>query len=391
MLTAMLSEGTKICLAHKYERSILEELRRREHFHCPSCGERVILKLGERKIYHFSHVKAGCEESRYERESQYHLAGKLALYNWLKQQNIEAELELYDKQIRQRPDITFYYKNCRYALEFQCTTIPDHVFIKRTENYLHNGYIPLWILGGTHLPKMLYHSITLSGFDYLFYRSSTQGPGYIPYFCPDKNEFNIIHSICPASPSKALAAMKKMNVKQASLTSIVTLPPIAPHPTNLWLKKLERSKLGIGANPNTPYMHFLKELYRKGLNVFLLCPELGQPGYFSLPFVSCPVIWQSYIYLDSLSGLDPGRILTVKEVVGNLKLRVDRGDIILRPLPLAGDMTIEAAVYEYLLRLTISGILSKRHDGSFIFQKKMAFPKTSAAQAAMMEKFYLGN
>ncbi|WP_347550712.1 competence protein CoiA family protein [Pseudalkalibacillus hwajinpoensis] len=77
MLTAITKEGILLNLADT--NGGLNELRKlrstREYF-CPACGSRVIMKLGEKKIWHFSHHgKVPCLTNS-EVESLYHLQGK---------------------------------------------------------------------------------------------------------------------------------------------------------------------------------------------------------------------------------------------------------------------------------------------------------------------------
>ena len=103
------------------------------------------MKLGSKKIWHFSHLAGGRCQYEYDRESEYHLSGKLMLYNWLKKQGIDAELEHMDSQMKQKPDIAFELHNQKYAIEFQCSVIPSEIFEKRTKTYFTHGVIPIWI------------------------------------------------------------------------------------------------------------------------------------------------------------------------------------------------------------------------------------------------------
>ncbi|WP_052342775.1 competence protein CoiA [Bacillus sp. EB01] len=391
MLTAKLKNGQTLCLAHGYSREALKQLRDDEEFLCPSCGEQVILKLGTKRIFHFSHLKDGCEESKYDRESEYHLAGKLALFNWLRRQGIPAAVEQYDPYIRQRPDITFLHQNRHYALEFQCSTIPEECFIKRTQGYESRGYIPLWILGATHLPKYSGKTVQLSGFHYLFYRDALNGPGFIPFFCPDTGRFTLLHSISPYSTSKAFASKAQIHLNRARLRDALIPPSLQQVPGSLWRRKLVQSKLLIGANPATIHTKFLNDLYTAGKNLFLLPPQIGQPGFFSVSVTAFPIIWQTYLFIDLLFKKTPGSFVTVEEIVQSLEKRCARGDIRLRVLPLAKDMTLGALAYEYLSRLAALGFLVHKQDGVFLLQKEMLFPGSTAEQMAMEDEFYRRN
>lgn len=111
MLVAKKSDGKRLSLGERYEKSDLIEIRSREKFYCPGCDEEVVMKLGNKKIWHFSHLAGRSCQYEYERESDYHLTGKLKLYNWLKEQGIIAELEQFDPKMNQKPDIAFELQN----------------------------------------------------------------------------------------------------------------------------------------------------------------------------------------------------------------------------------------------------------------------------------------
>ncbi|WP_059173029.1 competence protein CoiA [Bacillus sp. FJAT-27445] len=388
MLTAKTKDGGGICLADGYSRKTLENWRGHEEFYCPVCGGKLLLKLGEQRIYHFSHLRSACEESNFERESEYHLSGKLALFHWLKRQGIPAILEYYDPVISQRPDIAFPFQGQRIALEYQCSPIPDRLFIKRTTAYLSAGYIPFWILGGSHLSLSKNNSAKLSGFHYLFLRSSQGIPGYIPYFCPESGRVTLLQSIIPYSNSKAFARMEQADLETVSFTNLFSpQPPPTPVLPN-WQDKLVQSKLAIGANPKTKYLRFLKELYKAGLNIFLLPPVIGLPGLTSQVISTFPVIWQAYLILDAILGKKPGSVITANEAAASLALRVQEGDVKVRQLPLAAGLSLHSAVSEYLLLLERCGILTSINFGTFMVKKELYFPKTVAEQTTGAEAFF---
>lgn len=388
VLTAMTKNGAKVCLADGYSRQTLQSWRSSEEFLCPICGGKLMLKLGEKKIFHFAHLKDACAESNFERESEYHLSGKLALFHWLKRQGIQPVLEYYDPAIRQRPDIAFHFQGRCFALEFQCSAIPDHIFIKRTKTYISAGYIPIWILGASHLSRKPGSTVSLSGFEYLFLRTSPGHPGFIPFFNPEQGIFHIVHSIFPYSPSKAFATIETKKLAGFTVKGLIfpSPPPMASLP--FWNEKLSRSKLSIGANPKTPFMRFLKDLYRAGLNIFLLPPEIGLPGVKAVAISTYPVIWQAYVVLDVLLGRGPGSIVEAKEAAAGLAWRAGRGEIHTRRLPMAEGYSLEGAASEYLSLLALGGVLIQKGDGIYEIKRELAFPKTAAEQFEAESEFY---
>lgn len=110
MLTARTRTGKTVCLGYDYKKETLLHLRKKEEFVCPICGERLLPKLGDQKVYHFAHQPGSTCRDVYETESFDHLEGKRQLFQWLIRQNVPSILEHYDSEIQQRPDIMFNYK-----------------------------------------------------------------------------------------------------------------------------------------------------------------------------------------------------------------------------------------------------------------------------------------
>ena len=133
--------------------------------------------MGIHRMEHFAHQKGSiCVES-YERESDYHLKGKLQLFHWLETQKLNPNLEPFYQSIRQRPDIGVSYGEKNDAVEFQCSTIPPEFFMKRTKCYQTKSYTPIWIMGGKNIKRKGEKKVSLSNFDYLFLRKVLQVHG----------------------------------------------------------------------------------------------------------------------------------------------------------------------------------------------------------------------
>lgn len=189
MLTAKLHSGQVVSLAETMNKNYLETLRRKEVFYCQTCGEELILRLGEKRIYHFSHLKDSKCLSEYERESDYHLSGKLKLHEWIKSQGFEVEMERYYPEIKQRADLAFTYGQRQYCIEFQCAPISEEVFRRRTKGYQKLAIVPLWILGGKNIQRKHSHKVSLTSFHYLFLKENNLHQIYLPAFCPQTNQY----------------------------------------------------------------------------------------------------------------------------------------------------------------------------------------------------------
>ncbi|MCM3569983.1 competence protein CoiA [Neobacillus mesonae] len=378
MLTACTKTGQTLCLGNEYKKETLLLIREKEEFICPVCGEEVVLKIGDQRIFHFAHKQgAACFES-YDGETQRHMEGKLQLYHWLIGQNIPAILEFYDREIEQRPDIMFQYQGKKYALEFQCSFLPEQVFSKRTKTYLQNGYIPLWIISNHHLQVKKRNIAALSNFHYLFLRPSETGKLYIPAYCPEKHCFHFLASIVPFSIKNAFTYHDANPLKQIKLQQL--LNPSNPFKkvafTN-WEKELNRFKINWTQTPGARSNSFLNELYNRNMNLFLLPPEIGLPVPHSLYIYTAPIVWQAYLMLDVLLNKKPGDLLTVNEVSFHMNKRIKRKEIMVRSLPQLNNVSFMEPVLDYFYILERLGILGKFNETTFQLQQRIKIPKSN--------------
>lgn len=144
ILVASTKQQRLFYLTEKYSREELQEIRLREQFFCPSCQAPVILKIGEINIPHFAHKNRTFCDSFSEPESSLHLHGKLLLHHFFHRLHFKVELEAYLTEIRQRADLLVEE---RYAIEFQCSTIPVSQLKERSNGYKQLHIHPVWIKG----------------------------------------------------------------------------------------------------------------------------------------------------------------------------------------------------------------------------------------------------
>lgn len=387
MLTAVTKNGKKISLGYDFKKETLLSFRSREEFFCPICGETVVLKLGEKKIFHFAHKRGGTCREFYENETEYHMKGKLQLFHWLKRQKISSKLEYYDPEIQQRPDILCFFNGKKYAIEYQCSILSEEIFKKRTENYIQYGYIPFWILGGQNFQEKHHHSVSLSNFHYLFLQKAKDGPMFIPFFSPDKGTLLILYSIYPYSTRNALYQKSVTPLEQMNLQSL--LDPNIAGQFNLfnWITSNEKNKLNWLIYPNSQQKSFLNEIYQYNLNLYLFPPEIGLPLSNNLLMQTPPFVWQAYYYLDVLSRKTEGELVTVKELENSLHKRVKASDILTRNIPQIQNLQPFQAFLEYTQLLVRLGVLSKKERDVYQILRRLKIPKTNKEKEEMMSNF----
>lgn len=388
MLTAQTKVGRNICLGLDYKKDTLLDLRNKEEFFCPICGESVLLKLGDQRIFHFAHKQGGSCRDFYENESIYHMEGKRQLYQWLMGQKIPAVLEYYDKEIQQRPDIMFKHNGMKYALEYQCSSIPEGIFMKRTNSYLLNGYIPIWILSSSQIHFKKKNSATLSNFQYLFLRTNSSGKYYIPSFCPEKHQFHLVESIIPYSIKNAFAYHSFYPIEKMTLNDLLEPKMTNQFSLSRWNREIEKFNLNWTIHPSKQHQSFLHEIYNRSLNLFLLPPEIGLPVPHSLLFQTPPIIWQTYVYLDIITSKSPKDFITLQEINFFLKKRISRKDIVVRNLPQLEKGNPLLAIINYLLQLEQMGFITRKGETIFQLKRTIPIPKSNREKAEATALFF---
>jgi competence CoiA-like predicted nuclease len=174
MFRAKCSNGQDIFLNDVcWSKALLTKMRKSYTFHCLICAEEVVLKLGERKAWHFSHRQHSlCTDRHYRNESEDHKIAKLEVYRWLDSYKLEPKIEHYLEDVRQRPDVYVKVNNRKLALELQLSYLNKEQFLKRYFSYKDHDYETVWI-GILRKPiqrKSFYYP--LSHVDFLLIRPS---------------------------------------------------------------------------------------------------------------------------------------------------------------------------------------------------------------------------
>ncbi|WP_235831099.1 competence protein CoiA [Cytobacillus firmus] len=340
----------------------LQQYREKHNFFCPECKEKVIMKIGKKRIPHFSHSKGSECPERYERESEYHISGKVLLFKWLKKKGLNPTLEPYYPEISQRPDISVHYEGVHYALEYQCSSISEELFIKRTEAYFQAGIVPIWILAGKSIKRIGKSKISLSGFQYLFLRQTPSGHWVIPSFCPTTKSFINIHNIQPLTVRNACAHYDVKPIFHAEAD--ILFDPYFKNDINIdeWKKEVRKIKNSLSQNSGAIKNNFLQYLYSRSIAPAFLPPEIGLPVRHS-PFIeTSPIQWQSYLFMDIIGKERP---FSLPQMIAAFCNRVKNNDIKIRSIPLVQTGSEIHAIKEYLDVLINLNIVKHAEKGLY--------------------------
>ncbi|WP_187118862.1 competence protein CoiA [Bacillus marasmi] len=387
MLTALTEDGNLICLADYIKsQDKLQKLKQTRKFYCPGCKEKMILKIGTKKISHFAHYRINSCSEQFEKESAYHLSGKQQLYLWLQEQGLKPELEVFDPDIRQRPDIRFIYQNQRFALEYQCSVIPDELFKKRTNSYLQHGYVPLWILGGNFYSRKSADVASLSDFQYLCMTSHHQRTS-ITFYCPTSNKMIFLQNLYPISTRKSLTIFACESLPLMDINKFIH-PFLNRSPSlPIWQKEMRSFKQFYSQNPQSYRDPFLKQLYYHHLHLVYLPPEIGLPVANSIFIRTPPAIWQGYLYLDCFIKRTPGETISITSIYQAFQNRVNRNQIVLRELPLLSG-NASNAIQEYIFLLEKCGYLTAWNSSVYRINRQLKVALNMMDQERSEQAFY---
>jgi len=165
MLIAEINNQPINCYDNKYDKDTLKKWADKGILQCPICHGKYEYCHGKLVSPYFRHKdKTKCETIYSEPETEEHIQGKIALFNWIKKQNgvVKAVMEGYIEETKQRPDIMFEFGGQQYVIEFQCTPIASEQ-IERHELYQAAKINDIWIggkekysTGRTHIENIAY-------------------------------------------------------------------------------------------------------------------------------------------------------------------------------------------------------------------------------------------
>jgi competence protein CoiA len=388
MLTALKEDGERICLGDGWQKEGLKDLRKKEVFSCPQCREKMILKLGDKRIFHFSHIKGSQCQFEHERESEYHLKGKMQLYHWLKQQQLKPEMEYYDPKMKQRADVIFFIGTKKFALEYQCSNISESLYRKRTNGYLANGYTPIWILGAKQLIRKKANITTLTEFHYLFLQKYSSNIWVIPYYCSETQMFIFQRSIQPISIRNTLSDLQL--VKRDEITFNQFISPTVGKSINLnvWIKELQSLKNKLIQFKGSHQNPLLTSLYQSHLNLFLLPPYVGLPIRNSLFILSPSLIWQTFLFIDVFIKWDVKKPIRFHDIYIAFMKRKLQNHIQIRNLPQLREESIISVIHGYVQLLVRTGFLKRVNQQTYLLNQSVTIPQSVSEQLEMEVAFY---
>ncbi|RYL89750.1 competence protein [Sporolactobacillus sp. THM7-4] len=371
MLTAVLDDGRLISLVSpEFSRTELNFLRQNGKFFCPVCHSPVLLKLGTRKRWHFSHKPENPCLIESEPESAIHLAGKEDLFLWTSQNGRSPLLEHYLPSIHQRADL-FLPGIEPIAFEYQCSTLPEKKMAERTDGYQRMGINPVWILGSTRFRKKG-SLLKIAGFEteairYMPQQSSARFPFFSPYYLcyyqPGERRFCFAAQLYPATETLFITREINQPLQKIKPYQIIfpTFPVNQSSFKQQWLKLKKHQRL-------TPFVHGSETEYRLRIYAYRMKKNLTYfPAFVGLPhedyvhLLSPPYLWQMWVCLIFQS--QPGKRLFVENIIHGIENRGAGAIFTKRNLPLCPQRSLNQMIRIYLNQLVFLRVLEKSEEG----------------------------
>jgi competence protein CoiA len=390
MITAINQHGTTVSLSEKMSKDHLISLKKDFTFYCPGCKLQVLIKAGSIKIPHFAHLNNSACSVSSEPESEYHLLGKIKIFQWLQLQKLNAVLEAYIPEVNQRADILVKIGSRTYAVEFQCSVIPEHDFCKRTEAYIQQNITPIWILASKLIKEIKQNEHYFSAFQWLFLTGQRKKPVLLA-FCPYKQHIFQYNHFFPYTKRKTFAFKNILPMRHSSFQSLLCDRPRFFPFLSQWRK--HRLTWNIhSVKTKTIHDPFFKELYLNRISPAYLPVEIGIPITGMYLLESPAVEWQAWLFLDVLHNKTIGSSISINECKMAIRNRIELGLIKTRKLPQLGpDDDYFYPVCQYIRLLLQAGYLQNGTEGKITIKKKFRIPETTAEWIELEKEFYFKN
>ncbi|WP_400243208.1 competence protein CoiA family protein [Niallia sp. JL1B1071] len=156
MFVAINRNGEKQFAFHE-DKIRLRSLSDAKELYCPNCQKKVFFRGGPKRIHHFYHETHVECSFLGEPETQEHLGGKLAIYNWLKEKYPNAYVAL-EKRISKTNQIADVYADFgndqRFAFEVQCAELTTEKWLERRKLYAIAGIKDIWLFGANYYKEI---------------------------------------------------------------------------------------------------------------------------------------------------------------------------------------------------------------------------------------------
>jgi len=357
--------GDEVIDLEKLTKPEIMRLNRRRDFFCIKCKKPVVFKNGTRKRAHFAHEKDGLSVGN--PESAAHILVKHSMAKWLKSQGIEVTIERRFPTIDRIADVYFEYKNSKYVLEIQKSSMSDSEFKQRILDYRSIDATVLWIfLGDVGRKKNTFRlpSVMLG-----------RGSQRLFHFCVKTAELRIFEAPVFVTTREVYARSMCQRLSGFRVADLLEGCGDLIHFDESWfrVKKYFRERGWFYATKSEKKL--LEQCLIRGFNLSLLPTEVGWPVAGDAMSKHL-FVWQSYVLLTLMKHFSLGDAFTLDHLMRLLRteyqvVTCDR---------------VRTQVMAYLKWLVMFGII-KEQRGHFAYAKRPQISVSMEEQLSRDEKF----
>lgn len=357
MLVAM-DKNNRLILAHR-------KLNKEESYYCPSCKNKVHVKIGKVLRPHFAHYqKENCAVFS-EGETKEHLTGKMKLADYFKRIGYEVQIEAYLPELKQRPDLLIVKKDKKIAIEFQCSSITIKKIIERSKGYFNAEYEVIWILGN----QFCYKNYLTNFHKACLFHSSFSKRFFLFHYQVALNELTIRYNFQVMINEKMFC--KKETIQTTSHTNFKILPKKGIKNERLNLNNLNKRHQQLMKNmknPSNQLTVFLALLYKNRETIVSIPKEI----YYYVPsewmIESYPMNWkfQLILWIESHSIKE---IITIRRLNRWLKEKIVKKEIIYFPIARVNSFILLDPILEFIIYLERTESLKKIGNYKWSYQQ----------------------
>lgn len=362
----------RISLLDPFALKDLQKMKSSEQFYCQSCGEEVVMKLGQSVAWHFAHKATGDCSNRHEPETIIHQSGKSKLYHWLNMNGVDVDIEFYLPEIQRRPDIYIKGRQPPLAIEFQCATIGYEHLKARSDDLASRGIHVNWVFGGQRLKKLAAHLFKLPAMELatlqevpIQAQTHHSRSYFVRYFTPSMNGFSFLQLLFPLTSTKWIGVEHFLPTTNLNLQEFLT-PSFTPSVHLSWKKHWIQQKKSWRMKALPKFSHLERHLFimcsRQARNFSCFPSCIGLPVASSVSIATPPYLWQMWIIIHFLSR-EKDAYFTFGEIERGFHQMLERRYFHLHPM--LGSHPFQSALHDYLFLLSRMGLLTLLPDNHY--------------------------
>ncbi|WZX99385.1 competence protein CoiA family protein [Bacillus sp. FSL W7-1360] len=358
MLQAVNQDGVKRHFLEALTEMEWRERKRHERFFCPVCQEEVLIKLGKKKRWHFSHKsRARCPAARHG-ETDVHRLGKEKLFRWLQSQGEQVSLEYWIPESRQRPDL-YICGERQVVIEYQCAEMTVDQTMKRTKAYRAQRMNDMWILSGARVRRRMTQLFRFRLFEW-YMSQNRHYERYFVYFDPQSDTFCFLRHVIPLDVSSCFATYTLFPSSEVTLSQLSHPPPMVPsYEASILSYRQKRRKSPVYRYQYRTFLSYLSSYH---------CHTPPLEAGWPLPsqcYIQIPCdIWQTH-FLFSFVATQQNGVILFDQACSFLKRLFATFPHAIVPYCRRRDV-IERIVSEYLQLLCVFSSLLPRSASTFV-------------------------